>query len=100
MKKYNVLLLCLLAVAAGIGCKKIKDYDFIPERQFTPGNITIRAGETNVVLTWPASLFAQTGTTYTVEVGRDSAFTGTPVASLVTSRPEITITDSILAVRT
>ena len=83
------------------GCEKeMKDYTFIPERQFTPGDITIRAGEIDAVLTWNASLFASPTTNYTVQISTDSSFAGAPVATIIVPRPTATITDSILLIKT
>lgn len=104
LQNRNTLLAIILGLFAWVimaACEKeMKDYTFIPERQFTPGDITIKAGEIDAVLTWNASLFATGSTGYTVEVSTDSMFAGTPLASIVVSRPTVTITDSILAIKT
>jgi hypothetical protein len=103
LQNRNTLLVIILGLFAWViiaGCEKeMKDYTFIPERQFTPGDIAIRAGEIDAVLTWNASLFATPATDYTVQVSADSNFAGTPLASIIVSRPTVTVTDSILEIK-
>jgi hypothetical protein len=99
----NTLLVIILGLFAWVifaGCEKeMKDYTFIPERQFTPGDITIRAGEIDAVLTWNASLFASPSTDYTVQISTDSNFATTPLATFIVPRPTATITDSVLGIK-
>lgn len=95
------IILGLFALAIFVGCKKeIKDYTFIPERQFTPGDISILAGEVSAVLTWNASLFAASATDYTVQISTDSFFASAPLTSVVVPKPTATFTDSILEINT
>ncbi len=103
LRDRNTLLAIIIGLFAWVimaGCEKeMKDYTFIPERQFTPGDITIRAGEIDAVLTWNASLFATSNTDYTVQISTDSNFVDTPLATFVVPKPTATITDSVLDIK-
>ncbi len=94
-----MLSLVLLIAAA---CKKDFKVDpYTPSRMFTPGDIRVTAGETQVQLEWNASLFsAGRGTKYTVEVSQDVNFAGTPAFTTVVDTARAVITDANIAIRT
>lgn len=71
---YKTLSFVLFASIAFIACEKKVDDTFNPARYFTPGRISPSSGETNVHLTWDASLFLQSPLGYEVEVALNNTF--------------------------
>src|SRR5690606_8354167 len=89
---FNIFTLILLLAVMFAGCKKTEfDPAFELPRQFKPGDINVAAGEIQATLTWSPSLFTL-GTSYTVEVSKDTSFqTPSPIIKVVdTSRVVIT----------
>jgi hypothetical protein len=76
MKKYQFLIFTFLLIIAA--CKKDQvNNDFTLSRQFSVGAIRQTVTETAVRLEWAPSLFTQEGKVqYTVELAKDSLFTG------------------------
>jgi hypothetical protein len=68
---------------------------------FIPGDISVVSGDTIATLSWKASLYTtgNADVSYTIELSRDSLFTGTPELSQVTKSTSITVTDRQLAVK-
>ena len=88
-----------LVASAIISCQKHYDGNFTLPRQFKPGDINIAAGETKATLSWLASLFSDSATTYTVQVSQDSTFGGNIVFDRVVNTTSAVVTDSVLHVR-
>jgi hypothetical protein len=94
------LLLTGMFALGFISCKKTTEQkEIVLPRQFKPGDITVTAAETKATLTWPASLYAASATSYTVQVSQDSTFAGTIVFDRVVNTPTAVVTDSVLQVR-
>ncbi len=94
-----------LVVALGVflgGCKKMNEPGaFVPDRMFTPANITATAGETSALVSWAPSLFsAGQNATYKLEIFTNAGFTGTPVLSIDVDSTAKTLFDTDLQVRT
>lgn len=100
--QYKILSAACVLLLGMLGCKKeLNDFSFDPSRNFMPGNIRITAGETNVMLEWNVALFTEgKPQSYTVQVAQDSLFVSGDIITLRTDRPGITITDSVLQIRT
>lgn len=101
MKLSAYKFLIALTLLFALGCeKKIQDEEFIPERMFTPGEVTITEGETQVKLLWRPSLFTETiAEEYTVEISDDSTFAGAPDYSVVVDTNTVTVSDAELTVK-
>ncbi|GAB3533827.1 DUF4957 domain-containing protein [Pontibacter brevis] len=97
LKLVPVLLLGALAFACEDDVEKLE-----PMRMFTPaGDVRAVSGETQVKLTWPASLYTtnNSGVTYTVEVAADTLFQTPIVLSVQTDTAGVVFTDEQLEVR-
>ena len=81
-------------------CRKVNtDTEVNLPRNFTPGQINISAGETDVILAWVPSFFtAGKNVSYTIEVSKDLSFTTIDYTQVVDTST-ITITDADLDVR-
>ncbi len=99
-KKFGLQLGSLFVLLAVMftACKKTEfDPNFELPRQFKPGDINIAAGEIQATLSWSPSLFTQ-GTSYTVEVSKDTTFqTPSPIIKVVDTA-WVTITDDELEI--
>jgi uncharacterized protein DUF5123/uncharacterized protein DUF4957 len=82
-----------------ISCQKHYDGNFTLPRQFKPGDINITTGEKTASLSWLASLFSDSATTYSVQVSQDSTFGGNIVFDRVVNTTSVVVTDSVLHVR-
>lgn len=82
-----------------VACQKHYDPNFTLPRQFKPGDINITTEETKATLTWSASLFSASATSYTVQVSQDSTFAGNIVYDRAVSTTAAVVTDSVLQVR-
>lgn len=99
-KLYSAFLLLGILVVSMAGCEKTLNTDVNLPRPFTPASLNINAGETQAVISWPASLFsAGKGVTYTVQVSKDPNFAGTPDQVINTDTTSITLTDAVLTVK-
>lgn len=85
--------------SAVISCQKHYEGDFTLPHQFKPGDINITTGETKATLSWLASLFSDSATTYTVQVSQDPAFGGNIVFDRVVNTTSAVVTDSVLQIR-
>jgi hypothetical protein len=98
--KSNILLALILSVSLITSCKR-EDADSADfSRMFGPGTASVDAGQTQLTLTWGASLYA-TGkdVTYQVEFSKDESF-GTINYSTTTDTSKVIVTDANLAIRT
>lgn len=96
-KLVPVVLMGALAFACEDDVEKLE-----PMRMFTPaGDVRAVSGETQVKLTWPASLYTtnSSGATYTVEVAEDSLFQTPVILSVQTDTAGVVFTDEQLEVR-
>src|SRR5215203_4280412 len=98
MKVKWVFIIGLLVVSF-FSCQKQYDPNFTLPRQFKPGDIVITTTETKATLTWPASLFSPAATSYTLQVSKDSLFTGTNVYDKVVNTTTVVISDTVLQAR-
>lgn len=90
----------LIAVVVMLSCKKDYDPDFDLSHPFTPTGFQITEGETNVKIAWAASLFsAGKDMSYTIEVSKTAAFTGTIDYTKQVDTTFVTITNTELAIR-
>ena len=87
-----------LLVITFFSCQKHYDPNFTLPRQFKPGDIAITTTETKATLSWSASLFSPSATSYTVQVSKDSTFAINVVDKIVTSTSAV-VTDTVLQVR-
>ncbi|WP_162053323.1 DUF5123 domain-containing protein [Pontibacter pamirensis] len=97
LKLVPVLLLGALGFACEDDVEKLE-----PMRMFTPaGDVKAISGETQVNLTWPASLYTtnSSGATYTVEVAADTLFETPIILSVQTDTAGVVFTDEQLEVR-
>jgi hypothetical protein len=82
-----------------IACQKDDNSDFTLSRHFAPSTVTPTNGETQVIITWPPSLFTTLGEVeYAVEV-YDPANTETPVFTTTTTNDTVVVTDESLAIK-
>jgi hypothetical protein len=83
-------------------CKKMNEPEpFVPDRVFTPTEVTVVSAQTSALISWRASLFsAGQDVTYKVEIFNNAAFTGTPTYTIDSDTLAITVTDADLQVRT
>ena len=90
-----VVLLLLLVMA----CDKNEE-ELSLSRQFSPTKITSVNGETQVTLTWAASLFTLPGeVTYSVEISEKADDFTTPVYATTSSDVSVVVTDEKLAIK-
>jgi hypothetical protein len=92
------LFITMMVVVSTISCTKKDHKELQLPRQFKPGDITITTEPTRAFIVWPASLFTDSTTSYTVQVSKDSTFTN-GVLTATTAKPGVMITDSFLQVR-
>ena len=83
-------------------CSKVAEPEtFVPDRTFTPTEITATAAETSAIITWRASLFsAGQDVTYKLEIYNNATFTGTPVYTADFDTTAVVLFDTDLQVRT
>lgn len=98
--KFTILTAAILIIWLG-ACKKIDDPEaFVPERVFTPTNVTVAGSDTTGMVQWNASLFsAGQDVNYTVEIYDNKTFTGTAAYTESTDSLKIKVTDADLQVR-
>lgn len=96
----SIIFMALIAIVA-FSCKKSSIEYFNPSRMFTPTSLSISGGDTTANISWPASLYsAAKKVTYTLEISKDSSFSGTPDLSVVVNTNFRTVTDDTLRDRT
>ena len=78
-------------------CKKPSAEVFVPGREFTPTSIAVSASDTAVTISWPSSVNADQGQTYTVEINQDSTFTAAADLSFVTPLIKVVVTDDSIS---
>lgn len=101
MKKILLYPLSLLMVMFCLyACHKPTAELFTPDREFTPTSLSVSAGDTIVTISWPASVNAASGLTYTVQISQDSSFSTTPALSIVTSLIKVQVGDDSLVDKT
>lgn len=101
LTKFLKLIPVILLGALAFACEDDPD-KLEPMRMFTPaGDVKAVSGETQVKLTWPASLYTtnSSGATYTVEVATDTLFQTPIVLSVQTDTAGVVFTDEQLEVR-
>src|SRR6187431_521240 len=86
-------------VISFFSCQKHYDPNFTLPRQFKPGDIVITTTETKATFTWSASLFSPAATSYTLQVSKDSLFTGTNVYDKLVNTTTVVISDTVLQAR-
>ena len=92
--------LFLMAVLCMCACHKPTAEVFEPAREFTPTKMSVTGGDTVVTISWPASVNAAPGLTYTLQISTDSSFSGKPDLSLVVNTTSVQVTDDSLMDRT
>lgn len=103
MRKSLLFFITALTFLAGVSlysCKKKED-DLAPRREFmTSGDITIRAGQTNAILSWKEAVNTDSSkSSYTVQVSTDSSFTDGKELTYVVPGTSIMVTDTQLTIR-
>lgn len=103
MKKHIYYLLASCLILSSIGwqsCKK-DEVELGPVRQFMPsGDIKAVGGATSVYISWKAAINADTNATYTVEISKDSLFTGDAEFTYITDTSAITLYDTQIVAKT
>jgi len=103
-KTFNIPILVFTAaimLLPALSCKKKELGPFEPDRMFMPGAIEATNGETQVILKWAPSLFAEhVAEEYTVEIAEDQQFQGAIIHSVVTDSNAVIITDAHIPIKT
>lgn len=103
-KTFNIPILVFTAaimLLPALSCKKKELGPFEPDRMFMPGAIEATNGETQVMLKWAPSLFAEhVAEEYTVEIAEDQQFQGAIIHSVVTDSNAVIITDAHIPIKT
>jgi Domain of unknown function (DUF4957)/Domain of unknown function (DUF5123)/Tissue factor len=96
---YKLLLLTGVLFVLTVSCEKTLNTDVNLPRPFTLTDVDIKAAETQVVISWPASLFsAGKEVTYTVQVSKDQTFQ-TVDKEVNTDTTTVTFTDAQLTTK-
>jgi Domain of unknown function (DUF4957) len=95
------LLFVAVAPLIIISCKKTEEPgEFNPNRMFTPVNVKVTSGETQVKLEWNPSLFSKAAATkYTVEVMADSTLQSAAIFSSEVESPSAIITEDNIDIK-
>jgi hypothetical protein len=97
---FKPLQLAALFILILIGCKKDEPKDFTLSRQFAPSTVSGANGETQVKISWPASLFTlpTSNVSYQLDVSKTSTF---DVIDFTTTQTDLSVTlsDDKLAIR-
>lgn len=90
----------IVLMTFAVSCNKKYDPEIQLPRQFKPGTVTVQSGETQATITWGASLFSATNTTYTVEVSQDTTFPqGSVVFRKTVDTAAVVVTDDSIGIR-
>jgi len=101
MKKVNTtsLLLTFLFLVLSVACAK-KEEELSLSRQFSPAKISSTNGETQVTLTWAASLFTLSGNvTYAIEISDNAEDFSAPAYTTTTTDVTVIVTDEQLTIK-
>ncbi|NJM26618.1 MAG: hypothetical protein HC859_15225 [Bacteroidia bacterium] len=97
---WNSLLLAVALVVLATACKEDDPGELNLKRNFTPAVIEVEEGETQAMVQWSRSLFAEAGTVeYQVELSKTVDF-ATVAFTATTTDTELAVTDADIEIRT